>query len=181
MRQRKQRGLRAPLAAFKGAAPLAQRAPKGRAYSAHGWPSESAPLDPKRHADVGANVRAKLRGDASVILATLDAFGMGDATRVVVMVERPLVRTFVDAVNASESERVDESIAHLVRVARSDGHLLTIAPIATVETLLWFAAPSTVGWESLDALCELAAQTPAPLVLATRFGLSVESLEGRKL
>lgn len=181
MRRRKNRGLRAPLGAFKGATQLSQRAPKGRAYSAHGWPAERVELDPRRHADVGANVRAKLRGDASVILATLDAFGMGDSTRVVVMVERPLVRTFVDAANESHSERVDESIAHLVRVARSDGHLLTIAPIATIETLVWFAAPPSMGWEALETLCELAAQTPAPLVIATRFGLTVESLEGRKV
>jgi hypothetical protein len=181
MRRRKNRGLRAPLGAFKGAAQLSQRAPKGRAYSAHGWASERAELDPRRHAEVADNVRAKLRDDARVILATLDAFGMGGATRVVVMVERPLVRGFVDAANESHTERVDESIAHLVRVARSDGHLLTIAPIATIETLVLLAAPSSIGWEALEDMRDLAAQTPAPLVIATRYGLSIESLEGRSL
>lgn len=58
-----------------------------------------------------ANVRAKLCADPNVILATLEAFGMGGVTRVVVMVEQPLVRTFVDVANESKSERAEASTA----------------------------------------------------------------------
>jgi hypothetical protein len=202
-----QRPLRAPLVSFAGGKVVERLAPaKSKPHSAHGWAQEPIELDSMRHVRQCTRVLDAVRRDAQNICAVLDGFGLGPATRVVIVVERPLVRAVIDALEHpieietrvvfdddgediwTESKHV-QLFTMVSTLARSDGHMLAVAPIATLPHLLPALAKAVTsqlasGGVNGDGLAEIAERIAAPRVLATRFGLSVESLdavEGRSL
>ncbi len=204
---RSSRPLRAPLVSFAGGKVVEQLTPtKSKPHSAHGWASGGNELDPMRHVQQCTRMLDAVRIDSRAILATLDCFGLGPTTRAVLVVERPLVRSVVDALSRriqvetnvvfdDDGEDIWVESKHVQletlvsTLARSDGHMVAVAPISTLPHVLRaLAAAITTQLASgrIDprALAELAELIPAPRVLATRFGLSIESLdavEGRSL
>lgn len=187
-RRRKQRGLRAPLVSYTGGGELVALKPApSKTHNAHGWAQSEPARDAVTHAQATARVLDALRNDTQNLLKTLDAFGCGASTRVLCVVERPIVADVVGAamradVGIALRDDGERPLIELASVIRAHGHLLVIAPIALAPRLVRLVAeaqPRSTDFVDEDDLLEQLEDITAPRIVVTRFGVSIESMEGR--
>lgn len=183
-RRRKPRGLRAPLVSYAGGgAIVALRPAPSKTHNAHGWSQRAPAADAITHAQATARVLDALRNDARNHLATLDAFGCGESARLVAAIERPLVPFFIAAAERFvDADAIRAPLFKLVSIVRAHGHLLVIAPIALGSSVLSAAVEAYAHVGSFmrggEQLFDELEQTPAPRIIATRFGVTIETVKG---
>jgi hypothetical protein len=157
-----------------------------RTHHARGW-APSFRCDARMHACSVAFVLGHARAALEPMLRTLDSFGVGPSARGVVVIEAPLVRAVMEGLDALRMDSEGPDVAQLVhRLSLARGDFSAVVPLAVfadvaATTACAFDASTpidAVERVSVEAILADAERLGQPMLIATRWGVSVEELPG---